>query len=383
MYPNENGIFKQPNINRTPIDSIPEGISISNREGVKCFEIELNQNIVSGIKTYIKLENIKKKVWLSIWSKEGSAVRHKIDKGYINVNVELDDIISRYMSKTYHNDETFNKMVEEINDKFDLDFVSSDLQEDEIEITEKIGYLYNIDNLWEFTCGSFTFVEYSNEMNTLVNFYKLDLVDVIDITLAYRNYHNKSGSNWSPIEIGNIVKHFKGKCKNRKCKNSHKFSVIESFSSPFNNQNFLYKRLDLVDAAFTLYETDKKIPFVKGTFPKSLIPTIESIEGNILLLVNPVFAEDIITLSIDEVFKLYRDNISNARSRIITVMAIPNWDDLYSQPNNSKKLTLLKKNIGIDKHFINGTTVRNHHVHQRIGLKYYLWIINPITSYHF
>jgi hypothetical protein len=322
-------------------------------------------------------------VWLDLingtnLTKRQQEVKRKIHAGYFNVNKEIADILSRFMTRTSYPKEVFTKMIEEFKDKFALDmseYLPNPIEEEVGDLDGK-GYLYNLGDQWQFRYKYLMdFSAYSPEINYLVRRYveeveAMSAVDALTIALSYYNFHSSSGSNWSPSEPHKLIPHFRAKG----------FTVIECFASPFNNMNaltWIHKKKEDIhsDIVFTVNPPDRKIPEIQGTFPDSLEETVNSIEGDILLLVNPIFTEDVLVESFRAVYHMYHEYPENWE-RMTAFYTLPIWDDLYE----SEPCITYLKYMNPQKHKFTKSMVENFYAHKEVGLKYYFLIVNDLLD---
>jgi len=297
-------------------------------------------------------------------------ISKRIRNGNINILKEIDDQISRYFNHHTIDDKHYKKLEEEIKSKFHVDMPKLALLK-QFELKNKnitfvygpndtYAIYYNFDNVNKMLLSC-----YSERIKYLLVNLKLPLYDVCYYAIKLYNMKSHSGSNWSPDKSYPNLKDYK--------KNG--WGIIECFASVFNNQNFL-QALDnpdeepVVDYVFGL--TPNPALGIVGTFPESLPIYIDKLSeqtDQILLLINPVYTEEIITEAFQVADKMYK-NYPDLTIKVL--FTVPYWDDLYNTSRFLKIINSLKsKNCRIVWQLNKRDIVRNFKTEMDIPLRYY------------
>jgi hypothetical protein len=238
-----------------------------------------------------------------------------------NIQMEFDDAISAFMSAPLserNSPANLAQLRKTITKHFGKVKVFSPLTR-KVDIPDNQDVVvYDIDGVLQIE------FEYNSVEKMILSYYSdrlkfllrdIEIEPALLIILTYFNMRSHSGSNWSPVESYPDLFEMKGSC-----------IIMECFASLFNNQNFL-NSCNVVDYIFTLNECDRVMPYVAGTWPTDTKKVVAGIDPSmkILLLVNPVYTEDIIVSSIESLYEIWKAY----PGRIAARMTLPLWDDLY------------------------------------------------------
>ena len=289
---------------------------------------ELSGKINRELNTIWNLTYITNYVFSQILNNNGKVKLRKQ-----NHSKEIDDIIGRLMNNSEITNDLILKFKSEVKDKFQVDISNEKLfcKNDNL-FSENQGELI-IYELSKLVVISFEFpsTKYYKDIMVLTQ-YGTRAKFLLDSGLSYlevfyhtlRNYNLKSHSHTS-FSIDSIQDIVKSDIYSN-------WGKIECFASIFNNQNYLLNG-NYVDIIFALDEIPKLK--IKGLFPNSLKSSVlelaKKYNNKVLLILNPVFGENIIINMFNNIIELIED-LDCKYINIEIFITIPWWDDLYENP---------------------------------------------------
>ena len=271
------------------------------------------------------VEKINEKLSLAvelvrIYNKVCNEAKNKKFKKRMNIAKELGDIFARFTNRAVIDQESIDKVQDEIDEKFGVK-VLYDAQIKQHYVGQDVRIYENKFGIYTSIiirgCGKFVISYYPRQLKYLRTF-DLSNTEIFYYSLIAFTSRIESHVTFSIKVVRDVIasKRYRG------------FGFIECFASPWNCQNYLMGK-KVVEITYGLVE-DQKIG-IFGPFPTALFQNVQKVHdkfGKVLLLANPVFSEDHIIRMFAE-FDSLLGKVDGMNVQIL--ITLPWWDDLYSE----------------------------------------------------